>query len=509
MLATQQKKDDRCLHHSIRLCDIDKALVRLYPRELAEKNMIIPIYCNDGILCILTVNEDCNIKVAEVEAFLDHQGSVSVHQVDADLFWKILSTSYVYQEHIQSFVYKMDNFLQVVDVNENSSAFIECVDFIIKEAIIQEASDIHFEPDDTFVRIRYRKDGVMQEKCRIPIKFWQNLSIRIKIMSGINASKLLEPKDGRFHYDFCQSKVDVRVSSLPVIEGENIVLRILNNKKHFIKFTNLGLSPDIKQFIESVQKHTDGLYLVTGPTGSGKTTTLYSMLSEQNSTDKKIVTIEDPVEYKLPLVRQTQIDENNDFTNIMKAVLRQDPNIIMIGEIRDRIGVDAVMKAALTGHKIYSSMHANSCFGTIHRLIDFGVSLPALMSIIRMIVAQRLIRKVCKLCCRSVEVSESQKEFFIKNGLANINKVRMPVGCTHCFDTGYNGRQIVAETLVLSSDIREKIISSSLMNDNSGLNLLKELVNPNFVSMKQQMLEYVKSGITTMAEVERVMQIDD
>jgi len=277
---------------------------------------------------------------------------------------------------------------------------VRLVDAILSDAVKHRASDIHFEPEAGFVRIRYRVDGVMSQVRSFHIDYWAAIVVRIKVMAELNIAESRAPQDGQLSMNISGGDIEFRVSCMPTVHGENVVLRVLDRQKGIVPLDELGLKPEILQQLDKSMRRPEGLILITGPTGSGKTTTLYSMLNHKSNESINIMTLEDPVEYPMPLVRQTSVNEQVklDFSSGIKSILRQDPDVILVGEIRDSHAAEMVFRASMTGHQVYSTLHSNSALGAISRLQDLGVTPDLIGANIISIVGQRLVRKLCLTC---------------------------------------------------------------------------------------------------------------
>src|SRR3954453_7989260 len=336
---------------------------------------------------------------------------------------------------------------------------IKLVQAMIAEAVRNRASDIHIEPMKDRVRVRYRIDGECVERDRIPLKMKGPMLSRIKIMAGIDIAEKRLPQDGRIKMIIDKVQIDFRVSSLPAYHGESIVLRILRPDNVRIGLANLGFEEDNEKAFQKIIKRPNGIFLVTGPTGSGKTTTLYGALNELNRPDRKIITAEDPVEYNFPGINQCQVRENIGLTfqKILRAMLRQAPNIILVGEIRDLEVAEVAIQAALTGHLVFSTLHTNDAPSAITRLIDMGVKPFLVASSVQAVMAQRLIRVLCEKC--RVPDPDPDKKYLSLLGFHErelVGKtIYRAVGCANCNNTGYRGRKGIFEMMVMNNEVRE------------------------------------------------------
>lgn len=378
-------------------------------------------------------------------------------------------------------------------------------------AIKTKASDIHFQPEDEAVLIRFRIDGMLQDVARIEKSVYEQLVQQIKYEAGMKLNVHDVPQDGRVGFVYNDRNIDVRVSVLPTALGETLVLRILDSGKKFAEFDQLGFRPDHLQMLDDVSSLSQGMILVTGPTGSGKTTTLYTLLSRYNVTEKKIITLEDPVEYHLDNIVQSQINEAKDYTfaSGLESILRQDPDVVMIGEIRDLDTANTAIQAALTGHVMLSTLHTNSALESIPRLVNIGMNPVMIAPALDMIMAQRLVRTFCPHCVKTAPVSDADRAI-IEKELVEISSitgqqytipVELPVaqGCTECNHTGYLGRNVIAEMLRVDDEFRELILKGE------SISVLKDAAKKRgMLTMKQDGILKVIEGKTSLKEVLRV-----
>ena len=391
------------------------------------------------------------------------------------------------------------------------------LDVILYGAITLDVSDIHIEPQEKESRLRIRLDGILQDVVFFDQNTYHHLLSRLKLLSKLKLNITDKPQDGRFTIDVKGSLIEVRTSSLPAEYGESIVMRILNPKS-LISLEELGLRDDLYKIFQKEITKPNGMIIVTGPTGSGKTTTLYAFLKKIQNPEIKIITIEDPIEYHLKGVSQTQVapEKGYDFSDGLRSIVRQDPDVILVGEIRDLETAKIALQASLTGHLVLSTLHTNDAAGTIPRLTDLGVDASSIASGLKMAVAQRLLRKVCKKCSTLATPSQSQLEK-IKKGLKNLPKnVKMPDldgikiaeikkgGCQACNFTGYRGRQGLFEAFLVDSEMEKFILT------NPPVSAIRELaVKKGMVTMYQSGLIDVVEGKTTMEEVIRVVEAEE
>jgi MSHA biogenesis protein MshE len=330
---------------------------------------------------------------------------------------------------------------------------------IFDDAAQVQASDIHIEPQEDSLQIRFRIDGVMNFQTQSSIKIAPALALRLKIMSNLDISEKRLPQDGRFAVKVGQQKIDVRLSTMPTQFGESIVMRLLNQSKGALSLDAIGMPPDMLKKFRAILARPNGLVLVTGPTGSGKTTTLYGALGELNTPDRKLITIEDPVEYKLPGVNQVQVNEkiDLDFARVLRASLRQDPDVVLVGEMRDQETAQVGMRAALTGHLVFSTLHTNDAVSTPNRLLDMGVPAYIMASALQVVLAQRLVRVICDVCDEPHELTLSEREW-LKAELGDAiedHPFKHGRGCSHCNGSGYRGRVGVYEMLEMTETLAD------------------------------------------------------
>ena len=322
--------------------------------------------------------------------------------------------------------------------NEYTQPVVRLVGSLLMDAVKRGASDIHFEPEHAFLRIRYRIDGVLQQVRSLHKSYWGGVAVRLKVVSGLDIAETRAPQDGRLHMNLCGRPIDFRVSTHPTIHGENIVLRVLDREKSIIPMERMGLRNEAMEELRLMMTRPEGIIIVTGPTGSGKTTTLYSLLSSQNTTAVNIMTLEDPVEYPVTMMRQTSVAEVNkiDFANGIRSIMRQDPDIILVGEIRDEDTASMAFRAAMTGHQVFSTLHTNSALGVFPRLTDIGILPDIMAGNIIGVVAQRLVRVLCPHCKESCVPDELERKIL---GLKANQKPEIfrAKGCQHCNLNGY------------------------------------------------------------------------
>lgn len=394
----------------------------------------------------------------------------------------------------------------------DEAPIIKIVDVILSNAIEANASDIHIEPSENDVRVRYRIDGILHTSLRLPRNVLSAIVSRIKILSNLKIEEQRLPQDGRFHAEFGNSSVDLRVSTLPLMFGEKIVMRILDKTTSVPTLEQLGLRGQALVWVMENIKKTHGVFLITGPTGSGKSTTLYSILSLRNTNDVNIITLEDPVEYFMPGVNQSQInpDIGLTFASGLRSILRQDPNIVMVGEIRDEETAELAIHAALTGHLVFSTLHTNNAVGAIPRLANMGIEQFLISASVNLIMAQRLVRKLCPDCKKlttlstlvKAEIDEAlktvPKDYLEKIDLKDY-KIYQAVGCKKCGDIGYKGRMGIFEVMPMMDEFQDILFAKEAAHK-----IYELTIKFGMITMKQDGIVKVLRGETTMEEIIRV-----
>ncbi|TWE02560.1 type IV pilus assembly protein PilB [Neobacillus bataviensis] len=478
----------------------DTSLFTLISKDMAKRNLIVPLKKEGNKLFVAMVNPMDFIVMDDLRLSTGFQ-------IEAGIATKedILRTINKYYEDDDGFQELFDDLTlnergRDEDVANQDSPIVRLVNQLLTNAVIQKASDIHIDPQETKIVIRYRVDGVLRVERVLPRQMHSVLTARIKIMSNLDITEHRIPQDGRIklHLDFYP--IDLRVSTLPTVYGEKIVMRLLDMGAALNDLNKIGFNAlNFKRFNQLIEQPT-GIVLITGPTGSGKSSTLYAALNQLNSEEVNIITIEDPVEYQLEGINQIQVNTNVGMTFAagLRSILRQDPNIIMVGEIRDKETAEIAIRASLTGHLVLSTLHTNDSLGTITRLNDMGVEPFMIASSVTGIVAQRLVRRVCRDCAESQEPSLREKEIFARRGL-KIDKITRGKGCPSCNMTGYKGRIALHEVLVIDDNMRRII-----MNDNSIQKLKEHAIKNKTIFLIDDGLLKVKQGLTTTEEVLRV-----
>jgi len=492
---------------------IDPEVISLISEKTALQFKIIPISKNNGELVIAMANPldvyaidfvRDHTKVKKIKSLLASEEDIlnaitNYYELgEYDDIIERLGTELVFREEEE------DEDSKKLEARSKEAPIIQLVNMLIVQGVKDRASDIHIEPNEKGLLIRFRIDGMLHDIKALPNSIKSAIISRIKILAKMDIAERRLPQDGRFQVKFGTREVDLRVSSIPTVFGEKAVLRLLDKSKGLIKLEQLGFIPEQLEVFKSVITKSYGIILLTGPTGSGKTTTLYAAINDVNSKDKNIITVEDPVEYKLSRVNQIQVKSKIDltFANTLRSILRQDPDIIMVGEIRDAETAQIAVQAALTGHLVLSTLHTNDAASAITRLIDMNVEAFLISSSVIAVIAQRLVRVICEKCKEAYEPAKDViSGLNIKvnsNGDGQV-KLYRGTGCSLCKNTGYYGRTSIYELIVLDEDIKTLIISKASSN------IIKDTaIKKGMKTLKDNGLEKALQGITTIEEVLRV-----
>lgn len=486
-------------HVSLYRYPFDENLLNLVPKDVALRNLLIPIKREENKLFVAMADPLDFYAIEDLRLLTGFQIEVVI--ATKDDIMRSIRKYYDTDHEIEGFIY--DDLLAepvVEEVTETDSPIIKLVNQIIENAVQQRASDIHIDPGETNVSVRYRIDGHLKIERTLP-KQMQNMFIaRIKIMANLDITEHRVPQDGRIKTTVSLHPVDLRVSTLPTVFGEKIVLRILDLGSTLNDLNKIGFHPiNLERFHRLIERPS-GLILITGPTGSGKSSTLYAALNKLNSEEVNIVTIEDPVEYQLGGINQIQVNPNVGltFAKGLRSILRQDPNIIMVGEIRDKETAEVAVRASLTGHLVLSTLHTNDSISTITRLIDMGVEPFLVVSSLAGVVSQRLVRKVCRDCAEVVEPTKREIDIFADRGM-KIDQITRGRGCGTCNMTGYRGRLAIHELLMLSNEMKRLIMNGESMSKLKEVAVLDETL-----FLLDDGLLKVKQGVTTTEEILRV-----
>ncbi|GAB6070820.1 GspE/PulE family protein [Thiomicrorhabdus hydrogeniphila] len=488
----------------------DPISLSLISETFAHNYQLMPISIKDNVLKVAMSNPGDILVLDKLRRHLQNP-NIQVQPVlvvEAEI-QNAIDNYYGYELSIEGILKELEtgqaDLTSISANNEYSQPMVRLVDNLLTDAVKRNASDIHFEPEEDYIRIRYRIDGVLQEIRLLHKMFWSGLVVRLKVMSELDLTEQRIPQDGRMTLIVHGRRIDFRVSSLPGTHGENFVLRILDREKGIVPLDALGLDKDSYDELKIMMGRPTGILLVTGPTGSGKTTTLYSILNELNDIGVNIMTLEDPVEYPMSLIRQTPVNEEigMGFAAGIKALLRQDPDIILIGEVRDAETAEMSIRAAMTGHQVFATLHTNSAIGAIPRLLDIGVSRSIMSGNIIGIVAQRLARKLCKHCKEPYIPEEFEKQLLSISEKDNFQLYKAK-GCDKCNGVGYKGRLAVLETLRFTSEMDELLLEGASQHA-----LLDKAIENGFSTMAQSGIRWVRKGETTLEEISRVVNLTE
>ncbi len=507
--------------------EVDPEVLEIIPSKMAKKYNFFPLFRIDGTL-LIAMTDPKNIKIIdEVTQVtqLEISPALSSEEAVADAIQRYYgvqeeeSVPEVPNENLQ-------DILEIIEAEEEekeeekSSADLErlaedapvvkMTNMVLIQSIVEGASDVHFNPEEDQLRVRYRVDGILRDSHHLPRNLQQAVISRIKILANLDIAENRIPQDGQMRLRLKDGRqIDIRVSTLPSAHGENVVLRILDKNAALLKLENLGFEEDVFELTARLLSNAYGIILVTGPTGSGKTTTLYASLNRLNSIEKNIITLEDPIEYRLPLIRQSQVNHKAGmtFAKGLRAILRQDPDIVMVGEIRDSETANIAVQAALTGHLVLSTLHTNDASGAVTRLEEMGIEPFLISTAVLGVQAQRLVRKICPDCKEeykpNYDIPEDVLENFGLESEADSLKLYRGKGCKKCNQTGYKGRMSLMEVLPMTEGIRELVLRSASSEEIKKVALqegMRPLIQDGWIK--------VLKGITTLDEVMRVTNIN-
>lgn len=489
--------------------EVSPEILRALPAEFAKRHGILPLAIRNGAIHVATASpgnrrviEDIRLLSGlEVEEFAAPAGEITAR------------ISECYQVTVEKMIENLDpekpngeaKNLHDIEVMANEPTVVNLVNLIIATALRERASDIHLVPFENSLQLRYRVDGLLQENPPPPKHLHAAIVSRIKIMADMNIAERFMPQDGHIQINHRGARVDIRVGTMPTIYGESLVMRLLEKNTKVSTAEELGLDPRRCKLLSSLVEKPHGLFLATGPTGSGKTTTLYSILHRIYTPELKILTIEDPVEYELPGVAQIPVRPNRNFTFAtgLRAILRQDPDVVMVGEIRDSETAEIAIRAALTGHQVFSTLHTNDSAGAVTRLIDMGIEAFLIASSLEGVLAQRLVRKICPSCRVETAVPSVMRDKIEALSGRRIDGVFFTgKGCEECRNTGYRGRIGIFELLALTPELKEMILQKHSNAE------LKATAQKSMMTMHQDALQKAAAGITSLEEILRVSSGD-
>ena len=491
---------------------IDPKIIELVPEELARKYELIPILkIGDRLTCAIV--DPWNIFALDELRARTNLIIEPAIATEAEIK-KALEQSYGTKGTMEEVIKSIDEAglgiketgeldLKKLEEITEEPVVIKLVNLIIMKAVKERASDIHIEPEEDMLKTRFRIDGMLREEASAPKHLQSAIISRIKIMASLDIAERRKPQDGRFTIKIEGRDIDVRVSSVPTIYGENIVLRLLDVSSALLGLNQLGFSEGVLEKYQRLIVRPHGIILVTGPTGCGKTTTLYASLDKINTPEKNIITIEEPVEYKLRGIRQIQVNPKVDltFANGLRSILRQDPNVVMVGEIRDLVAAEISIQAALTGHLVFSTLHTNDAATAITRLIDMGMEPFLVSSSVIGVLAQRLVRAICQDCKEEYTPTEEELKDIGLSQDRTETKFYRGKGCANCMNTGYKGRIGIFELMIPNESICNLIISKTPTEE-----IRKKAIASGMVSLKEDGIQKIKQGLTSVEEVLRMTQ---
>lgn len=497
----------------LKLINVAPEALNLIPMEIAKRYNVLPFALSGNELTIAVANPNDLIIFEQIRSMLSADVTLRLKVASESEISRSVDEYYGLELTIEGILHEIETGetdVAVTSLQSDSATaghpIVRLVNAFLSDAVKRAASDIHFEPEQSFLRVRYRIDGVLRQIRSLHRSYWSAMGVRLKVMSDMNIAESRTPQDGKITMTLYGHRVDFRVACQPTVHGENFVLRILDQQKSIVPITELGLNESSLRMLNLMMARPTGLLLVTGPTGSGKTTTLYSFLNHMNKESVNIMTLEDPIEYPMHMIRQSQVSETSkmDWASGIKSMLRQDPDIILIGEIRDNETADMALRAAMTGHQVLSTLHTNSALGVIPRLLDMGVLPDILAGNVIGVIAQRLIRMLCSNC-KAQRPAEGDEILILSQFVENPREVGVyePVGCSQCDYQGYKGRVAIMELLKFSEEIDELVSSRASIRD------IRETAEELglFIGLAQSAMEKVLYGLSSVDEVGRVSDI--
>jgi general secretion pathway protein E/type IV pilus assembly protein PilB len=488
----------------------DAGALALVPKAVAMRHLLFPVSLRNGELLIASADPNDIVAADQITAQLSGRANARWAMASSAEILPAIEQFYGHELSIDGILHELETgTLDLASLGLATEGYrhpvVRLMDALLVDATLRGASDLHFEPEPQFLRIRYRIDGVLRQVRALHLRYWSAMIVRLKVMAAMNIAETRAPQDGRIARSIAGHQVDFRAAVQPTLHGENFVLRILDRQRNSIALDRLGLSAQQLSLLQLMLSRPEGILLVTGPTGSGKTTTLYSILGQLNEEGVNIMTLEDPVEYPLAFVRQTSLSDavKMDFAEGIRSMLRQDPDIILVGEIRDHDTAEMAFRAAMTGHQVFSTLHTNSAVRAIARLLDLGITPNVLAGNVIGIVAQRLVRRLCASCKQPAAPSALQAGWLEQSGSPSVQLYR-PSGCPACEFHGYKGRMAIMELLRFDAELDD------LVTQGASLRAMSELLRGRgFVSMAQDGMRRVQDGLTTVEEIARVVDLTE
>ena len=490
---------------------VDAEALRLVPQEFARRQRLLPIAFNaDKGELTVAITEVFNLAALDqLRAMVGSKAQIKTVLAGQAQLDEFIDQFYGFELSVDGILREIETgevdyqSLQQDTSDEYTQPIVRLVGALLVDAVKRGASDVHFEPEYAFLRIRYRIDGVLEQVRSLHKNYWAGIAVRLKVISGMNIAETRAPQDGRISLNLNGRPVDFRVSTQPTIWGENIVLRVLDREKSIISLEHMRLPQDMMAKLNLMLARPEGILIITGPTGSGKTTTLYSMLAKLNVESVNIMTLEDPVEYPVALMRQTSVNESArvDFSSGIRSIMRQDPDIILVGEVRDQDTAEMAFRAAMTGHQVFTTLHTNSALGTFPRLLDIGIAPDIMAGNIIGIMAQRLVRTLCTECKEAYKPNAEERLLL---GAADDPELKLyrPVGCKTCNNRGYRGRVAVLEILHMDADMDELVARRA-----SPRELREAAFSKGFRTLADEGLQRVLEGVTSLSEVARAIDL--
>jgi general secretion pathway protein E/type IV pilus assembly protein PilB len=490
---------------------VDPAALKMLPREMARRYRVFPVALDRQQRKFIVALSDTNniVAIDQLRAHLKGEFEVELRLAGDTEIERAIEHYYGHEFSIDGILKEIEtgevDYTTIVDGDEYSQPVVRLISALLADAVERVASDIHFEPEQNFLRIRYRIDGVLRQIRSLHKTYWPAMAVRLKVMAKMNIAETRAPQDGRISATMSGRVVDFRVASLPTSHGENLVLRILDRQKGIVPLDKLGLADEQLALLKRLIARPEGIILVTGPTGSGKTTTLYSILNHINSDGINVMTLEDPVEYPMTLIRQTSVSEaaKLDFANGIRAMMRQDPDVILVGEIRDQETAEMAFRAAMTGHQVYTTLHTNSAVGAFPRLLDIGIVPDILAGNIIGILAQRLVRRLCRTCRQSYDPDVRERRLLGVTPTESATLYRS-VGCEQCDYQGYRGRQSILEILKVDGALDEMVARRATARE-----ILAAACGQGFKTLADDGARLVRQGATSLDELMRVVDLTE
>jgi len=490
----------------------DPEALKLVSQDFARRNRVLPIAYDpaDQVLTVATTEIFNVVAMDQLRAMLGPQIEIKT---------QLASEAQLedYTDHFYGYELSVDGILKEIETgeidyeslqaagggDEYTQPMVRLVNALLVDAVKRGASDIHFEPEYAFLRIRYRIDGVLETVRSLHKTYLPGITVRVKVVSAMNIAETRAPQDGRLSLTLNGRPIDFRVSTQPTIYGENIVLRVLDREKSIISLDRMRLSKPVTDKINLMLARPEGILIVTGPTGSGKTTTLYSLLAQVNDETVNIMTLEDPVEYPLTLMRQTSVGEvaRMDFADGIRSIMRQDPDIILVGEVRDKETAEMAFRAAMTGHQVFTTLHTNSALGAFPRLLDIGIQPDIMAGNIIGVIAQRLVRMLCSHCKEAYAPSREERQL-LGPAAEKVSFLHRPVGCKQCENKGFRGRGAIMELLVMDADLDELVARRATAKEMRAAAMAK-----GFRSLSDEGLQRAVEGATSLSEVAREIDL--